>query len=430
MTFTRALGTNNYGPAKFIVDGTTIANGTHSTIADALTSASSGDTIFIRPGTYTENLTLKAGVNLTAYTCDGLNPNVTIIGKLTGTFTGSSTITGIRLQTNSDYFLEISGSNATAITLSSCFLNISNNTGINYTSSSSSASLNILYCIGRLATTGIGFYTCTSPGSLVTYYVQMENASSTTASTNSANTVSLNYSNLPMNFTTSSTGSINAQYSSFGIASTNTTAITTAGTGSGIFHCCRFHSGSAVAISAGSGTTVSLYMPQVESTNTNPIGGAGTVVSTPVAFSSTGFGMNASTMTDRAFGRKGTWTPVLSFGGGSTGIAYSTQSGVYQKIGNLVVFNINLQLTNKGSSTGLAAITAPFTSANDNTFGVFVSQSNTTLVGTNSQSVLLLAANSSSLLVVSSGIGSPNQLSDTNFANNSFWRCSGSYWTA
>jgi pectin methylesterase-like acyl-CoA thioesterase len=65
MTFTHALSTNNYGPAKFIVSSSA-ANGTHTTIAAALTSASTGDTIFIRPGTYTENLTLKAGVNLTA----------------------------------------------------------------------------------------------------------------------------------------------------------------------------------------------------------------------------------------------------------------------------------------------------------------------------------------------------------------------------
>ena len=46
MTFTHALSTNNYGPAKFIVDAL-VANGTHTTIASALTSASSGDTIFL-----------------------------------------------------------------------------------------------------------------------------------------------------------------------------------------------------------------------------------------------------------------------------------------------------------------------------------------------------------------------------------------------
>ena len=84
MTFTHALTTGNYGPAKFIVSAN-VYEGTHTTIAAALTSASSGDTIFIRPGTYTENLTLKAGVNLCAYECDGQTPNVTVIGTLIST---------------------------------------------------------------------------------------------------------------------------------------------------------------------------------------------------------------------------------------------------------------------------------------------------------------------------------------------------------
>ena len=118
MTFTHALSTNNYGPAKFIVDASA-ANGTHTTIAAALTSASSGDTIFIRPGTYTENLTLKAGVNLCAFDCDDLTPNVTISGKATFTAAGTVTISGIRLQTNSDFLLAVTGSAASIVHLKS-----------------------------------------------------------------------------------------------------------------------------------------------------------------------------------------------------------------------------------------------------------------------------------------------------------------------
>jgi len=56
---------NNYGTAKLIVDATA-GSGNYTTIAAALAAASSGQTIFIRPGTYTENLTLVAGVNLTS----------------------------------------------------------------------------------------------------------------------------------------------------------------------------------------------------------------------------------------------------------------------------------------------------------------------------------------------------------------------------
>lgn len=54
-----------------------------------------------------------------------------------------------------------------------------------------------------------------------------------------------------------------------------------------------------------------------------------------------------------------TYTPVLSFGGASTGITYSAQDGKYTQIGNVVYCSVHIQLSSKGSSTGLAAITLP-----------------------------------------------------------------------
>ena len=52
-----------------------------------------------------------------------------------------------------------------------------------------------------------------------------------------------------------------------------------------------------------------------------------------------------------------TFTPVLEFGGGTTGITYGSQLGRYARIGNIVFVRINLVLTSKGSSTGTAEIT-------------------------------------------------------------------------
>lgn len=59
----------------------------------------------------------------------------------------------------------------------------------------------------------------------------------------------------------------------------------------------------------------------------------------------------------------GTWTPVLTFGGGSTGIVTSgTPIGEWYKDSNgRVQFTMYLALTNKGTSTGNAAISLPFT---------------------------------------------------------------------
>lgn len=68
---------------------------------------------------------------------------------------------------------------------------------------------------------------------------------------------------------------------------------------------------------------------------------------------------------------EGTWTPAVSFGGGSTGVTYNTRSGKYVKIGSLVWISFYILLTNKGSSTGNATVTGiPFTpSSTYNTTG-------------------------------------------------------------
>jgi hypothetical protein len=50
------------------------------------------------------------------------------------------------------------------------------------------------------------------------------------------------------------------------------------------------------------------------------------------------------------------WTPVLRFGGASTGITYSTQTGRYVRLGSLVVAFFEIRLTSRGSSTGRASI--------------------------------------------------------------------------
>ena len=72
----------NYSTAcSHIVDAN--GSGDFTTIAAALTAASSGQTIFIRPGTYTENPTLKAGVNLSTFPSDATSGTVIIKGKCT-----------------------------------------------------------------------------------------------------------------------------------------------------------------------------------------------------------------------------------------------------------------------------------------------------------------------------------------------------------
>jgi hypothetical protein len=63
---------------------------------------------------------------------------------------------------------------------------------------------------------------------------------------------------------------------------------------------------------------------------------------------------------------EGTFTPTLAFGGGSTGLTYSVNSGTYTKIGRLVTGRFIVGLSNKGSSTGDAVVGGlPFTVGSD-----------------------------------------------------------------
>jgi hypothetical protein len=72
----------------------------------------------------------------------------------------------------------------------------------------------------------------------------------------------------------------------------------------------------------------------------------------------------ASLITDEAgsatalpFQSASTFTPSLTFGGGSTGMTFATQTGQYIRIGDLVIFTLEIRLSAKGSSTGAAIIT-------------------------------------------------------------------------
>ena len=59
---------------------------------------------------------------------------------------------------------------------------------------------------------------------------------------------------------------------------------------------------------------------------------------------------------------EGTWSPGFAFGGGSTGMTFSQQTGSYTKLARSVEVNLFPALTAKGSSTGAATITGlPFT---------------------------------------------------------------------
>lgn len=295
--FTHAVATNQFNVAAFIVDATA-ANGTHTTIQAAITAAVSGQTIFIKPGTYTENLTLKAGVDLVAFVTDSDIPNVIINGKCTFTAAGTVGISGIELQTNNDYALSVTGSAASIVYIEDCYLNCANFTGIQLTSSSASSQIYVIDSGGNLATTGISYFAHSGAGNLAFYYGTFSNsANSTTACTCSGSgfvAISFCIFNSPISIT--STAELNVQYSIIN-CSFNATAITLNTTATlNLIYWSKLFSGTSSALVITAGTAVVNEMT-ISSSNTNAITGAGTIKYGLIIYDSTSSLNNVSTQT-------------------------------------------------------------------------------------------------------------------------------------
>jgi hypothetical protein len=293
--------------ARYIVSTGGFANGAnYTTIAAAYAAAVTAgapQTVFIQPGTYTENLTLTAGINITAFTSDGYRDlaaatdAVIIIGKMTMTTAGTVAIANVQLRTSSDYFLEVTGVAASIVYLDHCYLNCLNNTGIHSTSTSSE--IRLINCAGNLSTTGISYFALSGGGNLEIFGGDFNNSgSSTTASTWSAGILTIRFCEFDSFLTSSGNGGANIYSTFFNAAGLNTTVIThnSTGTASSIWHS-QLYSGSASAVSIGAGAGLNMYECEIGSTNTNAITGAGTLKYGDLVFIASSSVMNVTTQT-------------------------------------------------------------------------------------------------------------------------------------
>lgn len=377
-----ANSTNKFGVAKWIVDATA-GQGTHTTIASALTDASSGDTIFIRTGTYTENLTLKAGVNLTAFTGDELTPEVKIIGKLSGSYTGTVTISNIQLQTNSDNIIALTGSAATVLNLESCYFNVTNAAGISYAVSNASSSCNIIKCGGDLGGS-FAFFAYSGTGTSVMRESYFSNsAATTTASTSSAGVIAVFYCTFFFPWSISSSGIFNFFYTQISTSLVNATCLTLTNTSSTESAGSRLASGTATPLSIGSGCTGVFANITLHSSNANLIAGSGTITYSQIIPYST-----AGTLTPTQT-KKTNYLGSLSFDGGTNTLdtyvtgtfvptvvgstsagtgTYAYQVGRYTRIGNIVCLYIATGWS-AHTGTGTARLsTLPYTVKNTSSY--------------------------------------------------------------
>ena len=125
---------------------------------------------------------------------------------------------------------------------------------------------------------------------------------------------------------------------------------------------------------------------------------------------------------------EGTWTMGITFGGGSTGITYTVNTGRYIKIGKSVAVTGFLLLSSKGVSAGAAVLTGlPYTigAGNPSQSAAAVRIGITTFVG-QYQAVGTIGTTTVAL-GADSELGVGSNLANTNFANNSLIQISYTY---
>ena len=386
MSFTHALATNRYGEADIIVS-TNLANGTHSTLTSAMAAAVSGQTIFLRDSV-TENVTVTPGVNIAAWAAGTLN-TPTITGTLTMTGAGTSTISGIRLQTNSAALISVTGSANSVMHLYNCYLNMTNNSGITFSTSGTGAQVHLLNSRGDLGTTGIALFVHTSGGnlSIVNTIINNSGLSSTANTCSSGSVTLLDGAFLPNPLTFSGTGRISAKFSEIDSSATNSTSLTTASGTNNVLEYVRLSSGSATPLSVGGTLTVNGLI--LHHTNATAVTGAGTLVYSSIFQSSTVGTISANTNTGKSidtgsisFNQEanalssyvlGSWTPTITGSTSNPTPTYTVQVGRYVKIGQLVWVTCTVNVSALTGGTGRIEVSGlPFTSQNTaNQFPIF-----------------------------------------------------------
>lgn len=288
---------NRTWTTPFVVDpsSTVGLRGTYTTISAAIADATTGQAIFIRPGTYTENITLDKSINLVTYSSGFREiPDTKIVGKITISTNVSPTINGVALETNGDFLLSVTGNGANP-TFQNCYFNVTNNNAFQITGNGTT-NVYLENCSGSFASSfGLGSST---GGLLWIKNCSFIDAVTPSAFNNSASSIVLINSVFAIPFSTSSAGVINAVGCRFGSVLTpftDRTYITTAGTATNYITNCQIYSGTQSAISIGSGTTVELTNALLNSSNTNVITGAGTLKYTGLVFTGSSLGINVTT---------------------------------------------------------------------------------------------------------------------------------------
>lgn len=250
----------DYGVANARCIGTF---GNFNTFIQAMSSsqAVSGAVFCPYAGTYTENFTLPANLTISALPGSQDSASVVVLGKITFSAAGTSTISNIQLKTNGDYCIEVTGANECHLVLENVDLLCANFTAINFSNTNPLSTITLRNCTSDTLTTGVALYTMSSPGSMQHLYCDYNNtAASSTASNNSNGQVIINDCGSNIAFSSSGSGGISANGTQINTLQVglNLTGINAQGTGNGTIINCSITSGSASSIAVGPGVILGI----------------------------------------------------------------------------------------------------------------------------------------------------------------------------
>lgn len=122
------------------------------------------------------------------------------------------------------------------------------------------------------------------------------------------------------------------------------------------------------------------------------------------------------------------WTPSVQFGGGATGITYTTQVGRYVRIGDLVIAVGYCVLSSKGSSTGAATFAGlPVNALNVASFFQPIDMWFSALTGISGHMQGFITPATTGITLSYLGTGTATTLDNTHFQNTTSFMLKATY---
>ncbi len=318
----------------------------YQTIQSAITAAAAagGGLVFIKPGSYTENLTLSSGVFIQGASFQ----DVTITGVHTPPASGIINFENVTLASATDIF-NSAAAGSTAITVT--YSNITVTTGYTFNLVNWTGPLQLVIC-GETSSTTNGIVT-NAGGAAVTLLSSTLGAGTANAMSTTG-VVIINDVNMQCPWTAATGTTISCDDSEF------SRTITLANNSTGLFDACRFSTGATAALTQSSSGAIALLNCSIISSNNPAIAGAGAGVLTlgGVVFTSNTATAGTLTLgTADVFKSAGfQWLSVATASGATPQIANSRAGSVtFTGISIAAAADLTLVITNS-SVTGSGTV--------------------------------------------------------------------------